>query len=38
VEGTIPQKRVLDLAPGIGDVDDDGKAHLTKIIENSLEY
>ncbi|KAF5363695.1 hypothetical protein D9756_000628 [Leucocoprinus leucothites] len=39
VEGTIPQRRVLDLAPGIGDVAGfDGKEHLTKIIENSLEY
>ncbi|KAJ3563843.1 hypothetical protein NP233_g8670 [Leucocoprinus birnbaumii] len=39
VEGTIPQRRVLDLAPGIGDVVGfDGKEHLTKIIENSLEY
>ena len=39
VEGTIPQRRVLDLAPGIGDVaGEDGREHLTKIIENSLEY
>ncbi|KAF9534330.1 alcohol dehydrogenase [Crepidotus variabilis] len=39
VEGTIPQRRVLDLAPGIGDVfGSDGKEHLTKIMENSLEY
>ena len=39
VEGTIPQRRVLDLAPGIGNVVGvDGREHLTKIIENSLEY
>ena len=39
VEGTLPQRRVLDLAPGIGDVvGEDGKAHLTMIIESSLEY
>jgi hydroxyacid-oxoacid transhydrogenase len=39
VEGTIPQRRVLDLAPGIGDiVGSDGKEHLTNIMENSLEY
>ena len=32
-------RRVLDLAPGIGDVaGEDGREHLTKIIENSLEY
>jgi hydroxyacid-oxoacid transhydrogenase len=39
VEGTLPQRRVLDLAPGIGDVSGfDGKEHLTRIMENSLEY
>ncbi|KAF9491022.1 iron-containing alcohol dehydrogenase 1 [Pleurotus eryngii] len=39
VEGTMPQRRVLDLAPGIGDVvGEDGRQHLTRIIENSLEY
>jgi hydroxyacid-oxoacid transhydrogenase len=39
VEGTLPQRRVIDLAPGIGNVaDEDGKAHLTAIIENSMEY
>ncbi|KAJ8509331.1 hypothetical protein ONZ45_g8505 [Pleurotus djamor] len=39
VEGTMPQRRVLDLAPGIGDVvGEDGRQHLAKIIENSLEY
>ena len=39
VEGTIPQRRVLDLAPGIGDIaGEDGREHLTKIIENSMEY
>ncbi|KAG7096968.1 hypothetical protein E1B28_004365 [Marasmius oreades] len=39
VEGTLPQRRVLDLAPGIGDfVGEDGRHHLTRILENSLEY
>ncbi|CCM04793.1 uncharacterized protein FIBRA_06986 [Fibroporia radiculosa] len=39
VDGTIPQRRVLDLAPGIGDVAGaDGREHLTAIIESSLEY
>ncbi|CAG7848824.1 Hydroxyacid-oxoacid transhydrogenase, mitochondrial Short=HOT; AltName: Full=Alcohol dehydrogenase iron-containing protein 1; Short=ADHFe1; Flags: Precursor [Serendipita indica DSM 11827] len=39
VDGTIPQRRVLDLAPGIGDVaGEDGREHLTAILEGSLEY
>jgi hydroxyacid-oxoacid transhydrogenase len=39
VDGTIPQRRVLDLAPGIGDVvGSDGREALTAIIERSLEY
>lgn len=39
VEGTLPQRRVLDLAPGIGDViGSDGKEHLTRIMESSMEY
>jgi hydroxyacid-oxoacid transhydrogenase len=39
VEGTIPQRRVLDLAPGIGDVfGSDGREALQGIIEKSLEY
>ena len=39
VEGTLPQRRVLDLAPGIGDmIGSDGKEHLTRIMESSLEY
>ena len=39
VAGTIPQRRVLDLAPGIGDVaGEDGREHLTRIVENSFEY
>ncbi|KAJ7068271.1 alcohol dehydrogenase [Mycena amicta] len=39
VDGTIPQRRVLDLAPGIGDVvDEDGRSHLTTMLERSLEY
>ncbi|KIK06711.1 hypothetical protein K443DRAFT_129650 [Laccaria amethystina LaAM-08-1] len=39
VEGTLPQRRVLDLAPGIGDiVGSDGREHLYGIIERSMEY
>ena len=39
VHGTLPQRRVLDLAPGIGDVvGEDGQYHLTNILESSLEY
>ena len=39
VEGTIPQRRVLDLAPGIGDiVGSDGREYLTSIMERSMEY
>jgi len=39
VEGTLPQRRVLDLAPGIGNIaGEDGAEHLTTIIEGSLEY
>ncbi|KAF5388190.1 hypothetical protein D9615_000409 [Tricholomella constricta] len=39
VEGTLPQRRVLDLAPGIGDViGSDGREHLAKILERSMEY
>lgn len=39
VEGTLPQRRVLDLAPGIGNVaGEDGAEHLTTIIERSMSY
>ncbi|TDL29884.1 alcohol dehydrogenase [Rickenella mellea] len=39
VKGTLPQRRVLDLAPGIGDVaGEDGVGMLTRILEESLEY
>ncbi|KAF8559112.1 alcohol dehydrogenase [Imleria badia] len=39
VDGTIPQRRVLDLAPNIGNVaGEDGREHLTRIMEASLEY
>lgn len=39
VTGTLPQRRVLDLAPGIGDVaGTDGREHLSRIIERSMEY
>jgi hydroxyacid-oxoacid transhydrogenase len=36
----MPQRRVLDLAPGIGDVagGSDGEAHLTRVIERSMSY
>ncbi|KAF5331640.1 hypothetical protein D9611_007673 [Ephemerocybe angulata] len=38
-EGTLPQRRVLDLAPGIGDiVGSDGREHITKILERSFDY
>ncbi|KAJ3491424.1 hypothetical protein NLI96_g706 [Meripilus lineatus] len=39
VEGALPQRRVLDLAPGIGDVvGEDGREHLMRIVELSMEY
>ncbi|KAF8592140.1 iron-containing alcohol dehydrogenase 1 [Ramaria rubella] len=39
VEGTIPQRRVLDLAPGIGDVAGaDGREHLRAILEGAMSY
>ena len=39
VEGTLPQRRVLDLAPGVGDVaGEDGREHLTRMLEASLKY
>lgn len=39
VKGTLPQRRVLDLAPGIGDVvGEDGQEALTGILEGSLKY
>ncbi|KAF8338751.1 putative alcohol dehydrogenase [Cantharellus anzutake] len=39
VQGTLPQRRVLDLAPGIGDVaGEDGAEHLRGIISKSLRY
>lgn len=39
VKGTLPQRRVLDLAPGIGDVvGEDGQEALTHILEGSLSY
>ena len=39
VKGTIPQRRVLDLAPGIGDVvGADGEENLTRIIEQSMKF
>lgn len=39
VQGTLPQRRVLDLAPGIGDVvGEEGQEYLTDILQNSLKY
>ena len=39
VKGTLPQRRVLDLAPGIGDVvGEDGHEALTGILEGAFEY
>lgn len=39
VDGTLPQRRVLDLAPGIGDfAGEDGREYLQRIIESSMEY
>ncbi|KZV97241.1 iron-containing alcohol dehydrogenase 1 [Exidia glandulosa HHB12029] len=39
VKGAIPQRRVLDLAPGIGDVAGaDGEEHLTTIVSSSMAY
>lgn len=39
VEGTLPQRRVLDLAPNIGNVaGEDGREHLTRIMEASFQY
>ena len=39
VKGTLPQRRVLDLAPGIGDViGEEGQEYLTRILEKSLKY
>ncbi|GJJ07159.1 hypothetical protein Clacol_001359 [Clathrus columnatus] len=39
VDGTIPQRRVLDLAPGIGNVvGEDGREHLRSILEGAMSY
>jgi len=38
VEGTLPQRRVLDLAPGVDFAGEDGREHLTRILEASLKY
>lgn len=39
VQGTLPQRRVLDLAPGIGDVPgEDGAELLRGIIGRSMSY
>lgn len=39
VEGTIPQRRVLSLAPRMpDDVGEEGRRFLTSIVEDSLEF
>lgn len=39
VEGTIPQRRVLGLAPRMPrDVGEEGREYLTRIIDESLQY
>jgi len=39
VQGTLPQRRVLDLAPGIGNLGaEEGAENLTAIISGALEY
>ncbi|KAE8266041.1 hypothetical protein A4X09_0g6306 [Tilletia walkeri] len=39
VKGTLPQRRVLDLAPGIGDVPgSDGSEQLTRMLERAMSY
>ncbi|KAH8830865.1 alcohol dehydrogenase [Flagelloscypha sp. PMI_526] len=36
VDGAIPQRRVLDLAPGLNEMD--RREHLSSILERSMEY
>lgn len=39
VNGTLPQRRVLDLAPGIVNAaEDEARENLTRIFEDSMEY
>jgi hydroxyacid-oxoacid transhydrogenase len=39
VNGALPQRRVLDLAPGIGNIaGEDGQEHLTEIVQASMSY
>jgi hydroxyacid-oxoacid transhydrogenase len=39
VEGALPQRRVLDLAPGINTfAGEEGKMYLEQIVLNSMEY
>ena len=38
VEGTLPQKRVLMLAPGLSKVVDEGREQLRKLFEEAMEY
>lgn len=39
VEGTLPQRRVLDLAPGVASAgEEEGRAQLASIIEKSMDY
>ncbi|KDN46820.1 putative alcohol dehydrogenase [Tilletiaria anomala UBC 951] len=38
VQGTLPQKRVTVLAPGIAQAPDDGAEHISRILEKSMSY
>lgn len=39
VKGAVPQRRLLNLAPNIGNVDEEeGKEHLRSILDNSMSY
>ena len=38
VEGMLPQKRVLSLAPNVADLEGEGREQLEGIIRSSLEW
>ena len=39
VDGTIPQRRLLGVAPGIANIaGEDSREHLTMILEEAMEY
>lgn len=38
VEGTLPQRRVLNLAPNFNPELDEARDHLSGILEQSLKY